>query len=153
MVPWERQAVGCSGISELIPRELLKPELNSAPPRLLEGSTLGYRAPRSCRTSTSAPCGVSSSKEAPPLSLQAPCCLTPAIYPRFKLQVGLEAKSQPNASWFPLRRQTKLPASRAWLQKPKRQQAYPEKVILCVCSYMQLLSLQEATHFFNCSSI
>lgn len=83
-----------------------------------------------------------------PLSLEAPCCLTPTLSPRFKLQLELEAKSQPNASWFPLRRRTTLPASRAWLQKPRKQQSYPEKVILCVCFSRQLLCA-EAACFFN----
>ena len=71
-----------------------------------------------------------------PLSLQAPCCLTLVIYSCFKLQLGLKAKRQPNASWFPLRRLTKLPANGAWLQKPKKQQAYPKKVTVCICFYM-----------------
>lgn len=95
-------------------------------PRLSEGPSSGCRAPQSCRTSYLGALRWLIERGASPLSLQAPCCLTPAIYPRFKLQVGLEAKSQPNASWFPLRRRTKLPASRAWLPKPTGQQASPE---------------------------
>lgn len=88
-----------------------------------------------------------------PLSLQAPCCLTPAIYPRFKLQAGLGAKSQPTASWLPLRRRPELPAGRAWPQKPTEQQAPPGKVMGVFaatrraspcrrCTFFQLLFLK-----------
>lgn len=87
-----------------------------------------------------------------PLSLQAPCCLTPAIYPRFKLQLGLEAKSQPNASWLSLRKERSRQPAALGYGSP-RSSPYPERVILCMVLQAAFLSLQKLHTAVVCSSV